>query len=175
MGRSLSTQFVLLWGTISDIVPVMIDSLVHIVTPLPIMGVTINTVYLHPAMRTFLYAIITLSFISGVLVFLRRSPSFMATVRKAVILSFFTSGLLAAVYADIGWSVWVSRDYEELSGLSADGKVTRLEGLLHDFTQRAGGVIQDSYQLYAPDVYMAQRSEYDLLPLRKRQCALHRG
>ncbi len=149
----------------------MTEALADILLPQPIMGVTINTVFVHPTVRIILYAAIIVSFIAGFLLFLRRSPSVGRALRKAVILSFFISSLLAAVYADIGWSVWVSQDYEELSGLSVDGKLMRTEGQLHDFTRRAGAVIQDSYQIYAPDVYLSWRSQYDLLPLRKRDDA----
>jgi hypothetical protein len=148
----------------------MLETLANVLMPLPIMGITINTVFLHPAVRTILYLAIVVSLVTGFLVFLRRSPSFVTAARKAVILSFFLSGLLAAVYADIGWSVWVSRDYENLSGLSVNGKLTRIEGQLYDFTQRAGAIIQDSYQIYAP-AYISLRSQYWLLPLRKRDDA----
>ncbi len=153
----------------------MVETLTDILTPPPIMGVTINNVFLHPVVRNVLYAVMAVSCIAGFVVFFRRT-SFGTAARKAVILSFFLTGILAALYADIGWSVWVMRDYDELSGLSPDGKLMRTEGQLADFTRRARDVMHDSYELYATqrnptDVYISWRTQYDLLPLRLRDSA----
>ena len=149
----------------------MVETLENILTPPPIMGVTINSVSLHPAVRAFLYAVMVLSFLAGLALFLRRKKGVGAAARKAALLSFFLSGTLAAATADIGWATWVVQDFNEMSGLSTDGKMMRIEGPLYDFCQRARAVIQDSYQLYAPDSYAFWRAQYDLLPLRKREQA----
>ena len=150
-------------------VTAMSMSFAEIFTHPPIMGVTINTVALSHAARVIIYAAMGTCFIAGLAYFLSRSAPVGTALRKALLLSFFGAGLLAAVHADTGWWDWVSRDYEELGGLSSEGKVSRLEGQLYDFDRRARDVLRDTYRIFASDGYLAYRSEYFLLPYRKAQ------
>ena len=138
------------------------------VTPPPIMGITINTVSLSPSVRLLVYLAIgsvvllgTLAGISG-----KKRPA--AAFRNAAITAFFVSGMLYALQADTGWTMWLMNDEQAFGGLPTEGKLLKMEGGLYDFVRRARDVVHGDYELYSSDGTAALRAEYFLLPLRKR-------
>jgi hypothetical protein len=133
------------------------------------MGVTINTVVLHPAVRSFIFILIALVLIMGTFVFLSRKYRFAGAFRKAVVLAFFISGLAYAIHADVGWTTWLTRDFQTYGGLGTDEKLLRMEGGLYDFARRARGILPETYQIYSSDVAFQWRMEYFLLPKRYKE------
>jgi hypothetical protein len=140
----------------------------RMITPPPIMGVTINTVFLSPSVRLFLYfligSVLLLGTISGIRKKVRPSVAF----RSAVVAAFFVSGTLYALQADTGWTMWLVNDARTFGGLSTDGKLLKMDDGIYAFAQKAREVVDGDYQLYASDGTVALRAEYFLLPLRKR-------
>ena len=136
-------------------------------SPPPIVGITINTVFMPPAFRDLLYLVIGLSLACGMVMFLKQHP-FSSALKRSVVIAFFISGLLYSVRADYGWSTWVSQDLNRLSGLSTGEKLLKLEGPWYDFIRRANDVIPGEYMIYSSNQYFSQRAEYFLLPKRKR-------
>jgi len=146
-------------------------NLQQIFTPPPIMGVTINTVLLHPVVKTFIFILIALVLIIGTIVFITRKYSFVNALRKAAVLAFFISGLAYAIHADVGWTQWLIKDSHVYGGLDTEGKLLRMEGGHYDFIRRARNILPDTYQIYSSDVAFLWRSEYFLLPKRKKENA----
>ncbi len=136
--------------------------------PPPIMGVTINTIWLTPDVRIALYTVMLASLAAGMAIFLLRGTPFAAACRRSLLLAFFTAGILAAVRADIGWSSWIAQDIGRFGGLSTDEKLVKMDGRLYDFVRRAKSVVRGDYTLYSSDTYLPLRGEYFLLPLRNR-------
>lgn len=137
----------------------------------PIMGVTINTVFLSPSFRQFVYILIALVLAVSAFVLLAQKNRFSDALKKALIISFFVSGVAYAVQADIGWATWLSADLRSFGGLKTDEKLLRLEGPYYDFVRSARSIIKDDYMLFSSDGYMSLRAEYFLLPMRKRDQA----
>lgn len=135
------------------------------------MGVTINTVVLHPVVRSFIFNLIALVLIIGTFVFLSRKYSFAGAFRKAAVLAFFISGLAYAIHADVGWTTWLTRDFQTYGGLGTDEKLLRMEGGLYDFARRARSILPETYQIYSTDVAFQWRTEYFLLPKRNKENA----
>jgi hypothetical protein len=134
----------------------------------PIMGVTINTVFLHPIARTFLYVFMALALVTATVALLIRKKRFPEALIKASIISFFVSGIVYAAYADIGWSSWLKEDYHAFSGLGTEEKLLRMEGGFYDFIRKARTVLPDTYQIYSTEGAFPWRAEYFLLPKRKK-------
>ncbi len=136
----------------------------------PIMGVTINTVWLSPDFREVLLWLLAFVLCGGLIVFLVRNMPLLQAVRRAALTSFFVGSLVYALHADIGWSSWVVRDYHLLSGKSTDEKVLALEGPLYEFALRSRRVLKTDYSLPndAPDNYLTRRYQYFMLPLQMR-------
>jgi len=135
------------------------------------MGVTINTVMLNPAMRPVLYATIVIACITGLLFFLHAQNRFLQALKKSLLVSFFASGLLYAVHADIGWTTWIIRDIRAFAGRTTDEKLLNMEGRYYDFVRLSKKYLPDTYMLYSSNSYLALRSEYFFLPARKRENA----
>lgn len=139
----------------------------------PITGVTINTVYLSPVFRHFLYLSLATILIVAVLALrLKRKLSWSVATRRGLLTAFFAAGILYGVHAEIGWATWVSKDLDLFRGLSTDEKLYKLESDLFIFSRAAREAVGTSdYQLFAPDTYLRERTEYFLLPARKREKA----
>jgi hypothetical protein len=135
------------------------------------MGVTINTVALHPVVKSFIVFLIALVLILGTFVFIARKYRFVNAFRKAVVLAFFISGLAYALHADVGWTIWLTRDLKVYGGLGTEEKLLRMEGGLYDFARRARSILPETYQIYSTDVGFQWRMEYFLLPKRKKENA----
>jgi len=137
----------------------------------PITGVTINTVYLSPSFRSFLYAVAVLCLIIAVVVLrYRRKRPWDTSVLTGLLIAFFASGLLYALHADIGWAAWMRADVARFGGRTTDEKLTQLDQGLYVFSRLARDIVGDgSYRLFAPDTYLRERTEYFLLPARKRE------
>lgn len=140
----------------------------QLLLPPPITGVTINTVWIGPFARTALYGAAAVAFAAGVIAHLVKRYPAASAVRRALLASLFAAGMFYTLRADIGWSAWVNRDMETFGGLTTDEKLLKLDGGLYDFSRRARSVVTGDYTIYAADPYLAQRTEYFLLPRRKR-------
>lgn len=143
----------------------------QICTPLPIMGVTINTVPLHPAVKIFIYLLIAVVLVVGTAILIARKNNLKNAVEKSVVIAFFISGLAYAFHADIGWTQWLAADFRSYGGLETEQKMLRMNGGLYDFARRAEQILPDTFQIYSPDTALLWRSEYFLLPKRKREQA----
>ncbi len=137
---------------------------------LPINGITINTVPLFPSFTVLVYSAAALVFAFTCIFFLSKH-ALPASIKKAVVVSFFSAGLLYAVHADIGWSTWLIHDSRTLAGLKTEEKLSRMEDGLYNFSVAARQVVDGDYALYSSDASLALRIEYFLLPLRKRDQA----
>lgn len=139
----------------------------------PIMGVTINAVFLSPAFRSLLYVLMALVLAVATTYFLGKHVPFVDAVRRSALITFFISGLVYAMHNDIGWAGWIMQDYQKFSGVSTDEKLIRMEGQLYDFALRAGKVIEGNYYItnHSPENYEASRLEYFLLPHRRAEDA----
>ncbi len=137
----------------------------------PIYGVTINTVLLSPAFRELVYYIIIISFILATTFFLSKKLSLKQALRKALLASFFISGFVYTVHADVGWAKWIMHDSKMYGGLDTEEKLLRMDDGLYDFSRKAKKLIRGEYALYAAEDYIRLRTEYFLLPLRKRSDA----
>lgn len=143
----------------------------QLLLPPPISGVTINTVWIGPVARAVLYGAMAAAFAAGLLAHLSRRYPAAGAVRRALLAALFAAGILYALRADIGWSVWVTRDLAALGGLTTEEKLLKVNGGVYDFSRRARAVVSGDYMIYSPDSYLAQRTEYFLLPLRRRSDA----
>ena len=143
----------------------------HIFSYPPIHGITINTVALAPEVRTFLYLIIGLTVVIVSLFLLLNGRRFVDAIRKSIFTAFFVSGIIYAIHADIGWSSWLDQDTRTFYGIDGDLKLVRLEGSMADFAIKARSVLGPEYTLFTPDSYLLLRTEYFLLPLRRRELA----
>jgi len=157
-----------LFPYISGIIGTMELSFQQIFATQPIMGVTINTVFLSPSFRQLVYILIGLIVVLGMTVLLMRGAPFAAALKKAIMVALFTSGIVYAVHADIGWSAWLANDARTYAGLRTEDKLLKMEGGLYDFARRARDIIRDDYMVFSTDDYLPHRMEYFLLPLRKR-------
>ncbi|MGB5218124.1 MAG: hypothetical protein WBN66_07480 [Smithella sp.] len=137
----------------------------------PIMGATINSVFLSPEFRIILYLLIAVILIFGTLFFIKKKFSPSDAFRKAVLTAFFVSGLLYAVHADIGWITWLVTDIRNYWGLSTEGKLSKMNDGLYEFVLQAKKTVDDDYQIYSSFEYAEKRTQYYLLPLNKRKQA----
>ena len=135
------------------------------------MGVTINTVNLSPAFREVLYILMAVLFVLLTIVFTTNKQKPLSALKRSFVSVFFIAGMLYALHADLGWSTWLATDIRTFAGLTTDEKLLKLEGGLYDFVRKARTVVKDDYQIFSTDSYFAFRSEYFLLPLRKRDNA----
>lgn len=140
-------------------------------SPPPIMGVTINTVFLSPEVLLIMYGTMASLLVAGTIFFSMQKNRFVAALKKAAVVAFFGAGLLYAVHADIGWSIWLSDDAWTFSGLDTNAKLTRLEGGIADFSRAAGNILGPEYMIFTSDEYVGWRTEYLLLPHRRRDRA----
>jgi hypothetical protein len=143
----------------------------QLLLPPPIAGVTINTVWIGPVARAFLYGVTAVAFAAGLLAYLAKRYPAAGAFRRALLTALVAAGMLYALRADIGWSVWLTRDLTTFGGLTTEEKLLKLDGALYDFSRRARSVVSGDYMIYATDPYLVQRTEYFLLPLRKRNNA----
>ncbi len=137
----------------------------------PLKADTINTVFLSPAFRTVIYVLIAFTSIIAATVLIAQKHHFTVAFKKAIVTTFFVSGLVYAVYSEVGWTKWLIHDYQTYSGLKTDEKLMRMHGYYYAFVQRVRNVIDDDYILYSSDENMSLRTEYFLLPRRKRDQA----
>lgn len=144
-------------------------TLEQLLTPPPIMGTTINTIVLGVEVRIVIYAAICISFIVALLFFLHSKNSFFPALNKSVLVSFFASGLLYAVHADLGWATWVVQDFQAFADTTIDERLQKIEGRYYDFVRLAKKEIPATYMLYCGDSDIALRVEYFLLPARKKE------
>ena len=133
-------------------------------------GITINDVPLSSPLVSFLYILIAIILFFSVVIYLKKY-NFLSALKKSVIVTLFSVGMIYAIHADIGWSAWLINDSRAFAGLGTDEKLSRMEGGLYDFTLAARKVIDDDYSLYSSDSYLPLRLEYFLLPYRKRDQA----
>jgi len=133
-------------------------------------GITINDVPLSSPLVNFLYILIAIILFFSVVIYLKKY-NFLSALKKSVIVTLFSVGMIYAIHADIGWSAWLINDSRAFAGLGTDEKLSRMEGGLYDFTLAARKVIDDDYSLYSSDSYLPLRLEYFLLPHRKRDQA----
>jgi hypothetical protein len=135
-----------------------------------ISGVTINDVPLSSSFVSLLYILMAIILLCSIVISLKKDV-FLSALKKGVIITFFSVGIVYAIHADIGWSEWLINDSRAFAGLGTEGKLSRMEGGLYDFTLAARKVIDDDYSLYSSDSYLPLRMEYFLLPHRKRDQA----
>ncbi len=142
-----------------------------LMTP-PIEGVTINTVlFMTPSFRSFLFGLIIIIFSSSAAFFIIKRFGIKRAVRKALLIAFFSVGLVYAVQADIGWSKWLISDLNNY-GRSTGEKTLAMEGPLYEFSANVKNVLSDSnYELYSSLSVPSLRMEYFLLPSRKKEAA----
>jgi hypothetical protein len=145
--------------------------IVQVFTPQPITGVTINTVLLHPVMRTFILILSALALFIAMVAFMIRNNPFVSSIKNAFVITFFVSGLAYTLHADIGWTAWLSHDIKNYAGLGIDEKLSRMEGGYYNIIRMMQNYIDDDYQLYCTNEYIGLRTEYFLLPKRKREQA----
>jgi len=143
----------------------------NIFRTMPISGPTINNVPLPQEFRDILFTLIPLLLVITTLIFLSKKQRFSAAVRQAIVTTFFISGFLWALHADLGWSTWLRNDLQTFGGRDVEQKLLSMEGGLYDFVRASRRVLKDDYMLYASDDYIKWRTEYFLLPLRKREQA----
>jgi hypothetical protein len=135
----------------------------------PLTSTSINTIEFTPAFTLFMYLLIAVLFIVTSVFFLMKQSRPLVAVSKAGIISFFSVGIIYAVHADIGWSRWLSHEMHAFGGLSTEEKLSSLEGGVWDFARTARSFIPHDYVLYSSDGDIALRTEYFLLPLRRRE------
>jgi hypothetical protein len=140
-----------------------------VVSTPPLTSTSINTVGLTPAFTLFLYILTAVILIVALAFHLMKQSRPLAAVYKASIISFFSVGIIYAVHADIGWSRWISLDMQAFGGFSTEEKLSVLEDGVWDFARTARSLIPHDYVLYSSDKNIALRTEYFLLPLRKRE------
>lgn len=136
----------------------------------PIMGATINTVFLVPAFRTFILSVFGVVFTGRILMLLLAKQPLVHALIHSVLTAFLIAGLVYALHADLGWAKWVQDDYSTFAGKSTDNKLLAMEGGLYDFAYRARRIIPYEYTIPndSSDNYLSRRFEYFLLPLKKR-------
>lgn len=137
----------------------------------PIQGNTISSVDLSPEFRIIEYFVIAISLIAATIFFSKKNFSLSDAFRKSIIVAFFTSGLFYAIYADIGWTTWLSTGIKNYGGLSTEQKLEKLDGNLYKFALEARKIITDHYQIYSTNEYMYFRIQYYLLPLVRHEQA----
>ena len=139
----------------------------------PINGRTINSVPMPPSFCALLYALALSILILGFAHFLAKKCRPWAAFRMAVVAAFFGSGLVYAVHADIGWASWLVSDFSRLAGRDVDSKLTQMDGYgqMYSVARSARGVLEREYMLLAGDGYVRLRTEYLLLPKRRRDTA----
>lgn len=143
----------------------------HIFMYPPIMGVTINSVFLSPEFRIIEYCLIVIILIFGTIYFLKNNFLLSDAFKKSIIVAFFASGLLYAIHADIGWATWLVTDIKNYWGLSTENKLEKLDGELYKFALQAKKIINDDYQIYTSNEYMYWRIQYYLLPAVRHEQA----
>ena len=133
-------------------------------------GITINDVPLSSSLLGLLYILMAIILVGGIIISLKKY-TFLTAFKKGGIITFFSVGIVYAIHSDIGWSAWVINDNRSFAGLQTDGKLSRMEDGLYDFTLAVRKVLDDDYMLYSSDSYLPLRMEYFLLPYRKRDQA----
>jgi hypothetical protein len=151
----------------------MIWDIDHIFMYPPISGTTINNVFLSPEFRIIIYCVIVAILFFGTLYLIFKKYSFRKAFQKAVVAAFFTSGIIYAVHADIGWATWVINDSKNYWGLSTEKKLETLDGDFYRFARQAKEIISSDYELFTSDEYAYFRIQYYLLPSIKRDMAPH--
>lgn len=136
----------------------------------PFGELTINRVYLSTSFRNFIFIVIVLTFFITVLI-IKKSHRTSFAFKKATIVAFFISGLLYALQADHTWGAWLSDYVRVFSGIGTDEKLLRLEGEIYDFSRLVRPSIGSKYELFSSQNRKALRTEYFLLPLRRREQA----
>lgn len=134
----------------------------------PITGVTINTVITAPQFKVLMYIVIACSFLLSFAIIRKNDIPAWMTIKKALITTFFVSGMVWAIYAEVIWGAWLKHDIQLFSGLDTEHKLLALDRGLYDISRIATNEIHDNYQLFSSDDYIRLRLEYFLLPLRKR-------
>lgn len=143
----------------------------HIFMYPPISGTTINNVFLSPEFRFIIYCIIAICLILVTLYFLIKKYCLREAFQKAILTTFFTSGIIYALHADIGWATWLVTDIKNTWGLSTEQKLEKLDGDLFRFAFQAKKIISSDYELFTADEYTYYRIQYYLLPAVKREKA----
>jgi hypothetical protein len=139
----------------------------HIFLTTPITGITILSVFLSPEFRSIVYFIIVITLVLGTLFFVKKYPLTEA-VKKGIITAFFTSALVYAIYADIGWTRWLVTDVKNYRGLSTEDKLRKMYDGTYEFSMQAKKAINDDYKIYSSYFQEPRLVEYFLLPLNKR-------
>jgi hypothetical protein len=137
----------------------------------PIRGTTINDVFLSPEFRIIIYCIIAAILFLGTLYLVLKKYSLGKAFQKAVVVAFFTSGIIYAAHADIGWGTWLANDIKNFWGLSTEQKLENLDGDLYRFALQAKKIISSDYELFTSNEYAYFRIQYYLLPAIKRDMA----
>ncbi|MBI5622802.1 MAG: hypothetical protein HY924_03385 [Elusimicrobia bacterium] len=146
----------------------------------PVSMVTINTVFLPRGVYASALTVLGLTLLAGVLLAAaeRKGSLAVASLRRGVTAAFAAAALAYAAFSDTVWLGWLKADTVAFLGLTSGQKVERMDPALAAFAARARAVIPGSYQLYPPredggGSYPVLRTEYLLLPLRKRRDAEH--
>jgi hypothetical protein len=158
--------------------PYMKWDIQHIFLTLPISTVTIMSVFLSPEFRAIEYFIIAIILIFVTLFSIKKKYPLPDALKKGIVATFFTSALVYAVYADIGWTKWLVTDFINYWGLSTEEKLIKTEDKffqtddgLYEFALQAKKIVDDDYQIYSPHDYAMRRTQYFLLPFNRREKA----
>lgn len=142
-----------------------------LMTPL-IMGITINTVPISPYFREFLYSLTVAVFLVSIIILIIKKREIIIPVRKAIIITFFISGILYAVYGEICWLRWLIEDWHRFSERTTEEKLLSLEGPIYSFSRAVKDIISDEdYDINMQADYFSLRTQYFLLPSKKRENA----
>jgi hypothetical protein len=141
------------------------------ISPPPINGTTLNSVMLDPSFILFMYILICIVMVSLTVLYLNRRSGLFPALSTALITTFFTAGIIYAAHADIGWTMWLTNDIGMFAGKSMEEKMSAMDDTIWDFSREAKAVIPHEYVLFSSDETAALRTEYFLLPLRKREQA----
>jgi hypothetical protein len=144
----------------------------HMFLSTPITGVTILSVFLSPEFRFIVYFIIVITLVLGTLFFVKKYPLTDA-IKKGIIAAFFTSALVYAIYADIGWTKWLVTDVKNYWGLSTEDKLRKMYDGMYEFSMQAKKVINDDYKIYSSYLQEPRLVQYFLLPLNRRANELY--
>ena len=142
-------------------------SLENIFLSLPLNPATINDVFMPPAHRTLHYLIIVSTFGASLAILIAKRTSAGQALKRALLISFFVSGLFSAVYGTNIWVRWVMADAQTFGGLSTEGKLRALDGGLYDMAQRAKPLLGSEYmRSHRSDEYLRQKFRFYVLPAR---------
>jgi len=142
-----------------------------LISPPPINGTTLNSVMLDPSFTLFMYILVCTLLVSLIVLYLKRRSRPLPALNTALLMTFFSAGTIYAAHADIGWTAWLTNDIGMFAGKSTEEKLSAMDDAIWDFAREAKAVIPREYELYSSDETAALRTEYFLLPLRKREQA----